>query len=97
MRKGLFTDMMYMRTTSKEEARNMPDIDNWRDTKDFDFINEAGWYFKTLAAQEPGENNVLLGKEENFKYSKALCLFALINKQKCIWDLYTIRGMVSFQ
>lgn len=62
MRKGIFTDMMYMKTISKEEAKKMPDIDLWEDSKDFDFINEAGWYFKTLAAQEPGENNVLLGK-----------------------------------
>ena len=38
----------------------MPDIDKWEESKDFDFIRQAGWYFKTLAAQEPGENNVLL-------------------------------------
>lgn len=60
MRKGIFTDMMYMKTTSKEEAQKMPDIDLWQESKNFDFITDAGWYFKTLAAQEPGENNVLL-------------------------------------
>jgi hypothetical protein len=27
--------------------------------KDYDFVAEAGWYFKTLAAQEPGEDSVL--------------------------------------
>ena len=26
---------------------------------DYDFVAEAGWYFKTLAAQEPGEDSVL--------------------------------------
>ncbi|TRY76324.1 hypothetical protein TCAL_15908 [Tigriopus californicus] len=60
MRKGIFTDMMYMKTTSKEEAQTMPDIDQWQESQSFDFITDAGWYFKTLAAQEPGENNVLL-------------------------------------
>ena len=60
MRKGIFTDMMYMKTTSREEAMEQPDIEAWRESKDFDFINEAGWYFKTLASQEPGENNILL-------------------------------------
>ena len=23
------------------------------------FVSEAGWFFKTLAAQEPGEDNIL--------------------------------------
>ena len=25
-----------------------------------DYVNAAGWYFKTLAAQEAGESNVLM-------------------------------------
>jgi len=29
-------------------------MDKWEDSKNLDFITEAGWYFKTLAAQEPG-------------------------------------------
>jgi len=29
-------------------------MDKWEESKNLDFITEAGWYFKTLAAQEPG-------------------------------------------
>ena len=65
MRKGIFADMMYMRTHDKATAARMPDLDAWREQKDFDFITDAGWYFKTLAAQEPGENNVLLANYAN--------------------------------
>jgi len=40
-------------------TRGKPDMDNWAESKNLDFITEAGWYFKTLAAQEPGEDSVL--------------------------------------
>ncbi len=43
LRKGLFTDMMYSKTTSKEEARTMPEIEKWKDNAEFDFVKEAGW------------------------------------------------------
>jgi len=59
MRKGVFTDVMYSRTVSEAEAREMAALEDWRASQNLDFVKEAGWYFKTLAAQEPGENNVL--------------------------------------
>ncbi len=44
LRKGIFTDMMYGKTTSKEEARRRPEIENeWMANRDFDFVKEAGW------------------------------------------------------
>ena len=36
-------------------SRGRPDMDKWEESKNLDFITEAGWYFKTLAAQEPGK------------------------------------------
>jgi len=29
-------------------------MDEWEKSKNHDFITDAGWFFKTLAAQEPG-------------------------------------------
>ena len=56
----IFTaDIMYMSTSDKNEAFSMLNPDEWENSKDFDFVSEAGWYFKTLAAQEPGEDSVL--------------------------------------
>lgn len=52
--------MFFLQTTSKELARRMPELESWADQQNESFVSEAGWYFKTLAAQEPGENNVLL-------------------------------------
>ena len=40
-------------------CRGKPDMDKWEDSKNLDFITEAGWYFKTLAAQEPGNINLI--------------------------------------
>ena len=48
-----------MSTANKEEAKSLLDPDDWKSSKDYDFVAEAGWYFKTLAAQEPGEDSVL--------------------------------------
>lgn len=30
-------------------------MDDWEKSKNHDFITDAGWFFKTLAAQEPGK------------------------------------------
>ena len=57
--KGLLADVMYMTTSRKKDAYNMVNPDEWEASKEFDFVSEAGWYFKTLAAQEPGEDSVL--------------------------------------
>lgn len=59
VRKGILADLMYMQTNSKDIAKQMSNPDDWEANKDFDFVAEAGWYFKTLAAQEPGEDSVL--------------------------------------
>jgi hypothetical protein len=59
VQKGLLADLMYMSTSNKVEAAGMLNPDDWKTSKDFDFVSEAGWYFKTLAAQEPGEDSVL--------------------------------------
>lgn len=59
VKKGLLADIMYMSTANKEEAKSLLDPDDWKSSKDYDFVAEAGWYFKTLAAQEPGEDSVL--------------------------------------
>jgi hypothetical protein len=34
MRKGVYTDLMYQKTTSREKAKASPEIDNWREQKD---------------------------------------------------------------
>ena len=57
--KGLLADIMYMNTSRKAEAKDSLEPDEWVNQKDFPYIYEAGWYFKTLAAQEPGEDNIL--------------------------------------
>ena len=57
--KGLLSDLMYGNTSSKATAQRLLNPDEWNETSSFDFVNEAGWYFKTLAAQEPGEDSVL--------------------------------------
>lgn len=63
LRKGLFTDLMYANETSREaaEALAADAVDNSTVAgfKNVTYIRDAAWYFKTLAAQEPGENNVL--------------------------------------
>jgi hypothetical protein len=35
-------------------------MDKWEDSQNLDFITEAGWYFKTLAAQEPGTTQITI-------------------------------------
>ena len=57
--KGLLADIMYANTSRKAEAKASLEPDEWVHHKDFPYIDEAGWYFKTLAAQEPGEDNIL--------------------------------------
>ena len=37
----------------------LKNFDRFLNHIDYDFVAEAGWYFKTLAAQEPGEDSVL--------------------------------------
>ena len=57
--KGLLADLMYMNTSSKSEAHKNLRPEEWILSKDEKYISEAAWYFKTLAAQEPGEDNIL--------------------------------------
>lgn len=59
VKKGLLADLMYMTSASKDDSKSMLNPDDWVASKDYDFVSEAGWYFKTLAAQEPGEDSVL--------------------------------------
>ena len=59
VKKGLLADTMYMTTANKAEALSLLNRDDWTASKDYDFVAEAGWYFKTLASQEPGQDSVL--------------------------------------
>ncbi len=77
--KGLLADIMYMTTASKSEAETLMNPEEWLASKDYDFVAEAGWYFKTLAAQEPGEDSVLAAtygrRVKNVSYSTHLLPF----------------------
>lgn len=59
VQKGLLADVMYMSTARKSDAASMMNPDDWMASRDYDFVSQAGWYFKTLAAQEPGEDSIL--------------------------------------
>ena len=48
-------------------SRGRPDMDKWEESKNLDFITEAGWYFKTLAAQEPGKTLCIIHFEPVYK------------------------------
>ena len=54
--KGVLADVMYLETSVKSEAYHSPTLDTWTDYRDQDFVNQAGWYFKTVAAQIPGKS-----------------------------------------
>ena len=56
---GLLSEIMYMETSKKEEAYDMLNKSQWENYAGEDYVNEGGWFFKTLAAQEPGEDSVL--------------------------------------
>ena len=45
--------------SNKAEAYLSKTLDTWKDNQDLDFVNQAGWYFKTVAAQIPGQDNIL--------------------------------------
>ena len=51
--------MYYIVYLHKAEAKSLLNPEDWTASKDYDFVTEAGWYFKTLAAQEPGQDSVL--------------------------------------
>ena len=53
--KGVLADVMYLETSVKSEAYDSSTLETWADNRDLDFVNQAGWYFKTVAAQIPGE------------------------------------------
>merc|ERR1719414_1063900 len=51
---------MYMYTWSKEEAiNNKRPNETWESFVGEDYVSLSGWYYKTVAAQEPGEDNIL--------------------------------------
>ena len=66
LRKGLYTDKMYSVVTKRGEAKTLAEAEYANEATsetplaDQDYVNAAGWYFKTLAAQEAGESNVLM-------------------------------------
>ena len=65
LRKGLYTDKMYSVVTKRGEAKTLAEADYAKKDElealvGADYVNAAGWYFKTLAAQEAGESNVLM-------------------------------------
>ena len=70
LRKGLYTDKMYSVVTKRGEAKTLAEADYAKQAQldptdpeslvGADYVNAAGWYFKTLAAQEAGESNVLM-------------------------------------
>ena len=60
-RKGLLADLMVAEFPYREDALNGPQsmTDEWENLTQEAYISDAGWYFKTLAVQEIGENVVL--------------------------------------
>ena len=77
--KGVLADVMYLETSVKSEAYHSPTLDTWTDYRDKDFVNQAGWYFKTVAAQIPGIGgiNYLLFLYTSNKTSHWQTLFAI--------------------
>ncbi len=56
------SNSFFLRTTLKEVAKTMIEGHDWHEARTYDYIREAGWYFKTLAAQVY-IHNVLLHRD----------------------------------
>jgi len=66
--KGLLADFMFQSTPYRKEALKEKFGNLWENTSNEAYVREAGWYFKTLAVQEIGENVVLRAKyQQSFK------------------------------
>ncbi|TRY76559.1 hypothetical protein TCAL_05309 [Tigriopus californicus] len=59
LKKGILGDLMCESTPYRQKAFNERDLIQWESFANETYISEAGWYFKTLAVQEMGENFVL--------------------------------------
>nr|XP_040563668.1 uncharacterized protein LOC121113868 [Lepeophtheirus salmonis] len=59
VKKGVLADTMFMMTPYRSEAYELAKKDDWAKLMNVTYVTDSGWYFKTQAVQEIGENVVL--------------------------------------
>ena len=58
---------MYLETSVKSEAYGSSMLDAWEQNRNEEYISKAGWYFKTVAAQIPGKNDMVRSQKRNIE------------------------------
>ncbi|CAB4060794.1 ASICN [Lepeophtheirus salmonis] len=59
VKKGVLADTMFMMTPYRSEAYELAKKHDWAKLMNVTYVTDSGWYFKTQAVQEIGENVVL--------------------------------------